>query len=360
MNPEQVIEQTIAAHAHRIPEGELSEELRPLFVGGCQRSGTTAFADYLNEHEGILMCQERYKRVPRERIRPDLFTFERILKYRKSETNKPWNLEYYVQRHADIIARKDPQKLRWIGDKNPGFIKTMDLLARNNPGARFIMMYRPVEEVAESWAARSKDPNDHWLAGKNGFQMGVEAWNTALRNLRQFIEDSRTPRVLIVSYREFFSQSEGYAPLISRFLDLEFDESVTQTWSEMSGKFEAGRRRKEPLLDAQSSFVRKHADREAEAWVLDRIERQWSEPGLYVEEDGDAALASLDEMEARAWRLEQRVKQLERRSARERQEVQQLRKETRKLEDQLKTIRNSRSWRLLQRLSVLRSKVLGR
>lgn len=360
MNPEQVIGETVAAHAHRMPEGEPSVKLRPLFVGGCQRSGTTAFADYLNEHEAILMCQERYKRLPRERITPDLFTFERILKYRKSETNKPWNLEYYIRRHADIIASKDPERLRWIGDKNPGFVKTMGLLAENNPGARFIMLYRSVEEVAESWAARSKDPNDHWLTGENGFEMGVEAWNTALTKLREFIESNRTPRVLIVSYGDFFSQSELYAPLISRFLDLEFDEKVTRAWAEMSDQFEARRRRKESLLDAQRSFIHEHADREAESWVLDRIDRQWREPELYVEENREAALAALDEMEARAWRLEQRTKQLERRSMRERQEVQTLRKENQRLTGQLETLKSSRSWRLLKRIRSLRARGLGR
>nr|WP_269635258.1 sulfotransferase [Rubrobacter radiotolerans] len=295
-----------------------SEELRPLFVGGCQRSGTTAFIDYLNEHEEILVCHERYKRLRRDRIAPDLFTFERILDYRPRETNKPQNIDLYVKRHADIIARKDPARLRWIGDKNPGFINTMDLLLKNNPGARFIMLYRPVEEVAESWADRAKNPDDPWLGGKDGFSLGVEAWNEAMRSLRTFVEGSDLPRVLVVSYHDFFVRNERCIPLISRFLGVEIDDEVRSSWADASLKFQSDRRAKDPLTPEQELFIREHADREAEAWVLDRIERQWSEPSLYVREGTESLLRALDENEALAWRTARRARELEEELSRER------------------------------------------
>ena len=242
-----------------------------LFVAGPGRSGTTAFSRYLNQHEEILVCRERYKFIPKE-VTPDLFTFEKILDHQERETNLP------RQYHVDLLSKKDPEKLKWIGDKTPGYVRTLRPLLRNNPGARFVVMYRPVEGVAESYDARSKDPNDGWLGGKNGFELGIRDWNIAMRKTREFIQDNLEPEVLIVSYNDFFYRSESYIPLLSRFLGLEFDESVRRAWRNMSIKHEQKRRPKDPLTEEQAQLVEKNKDRDAEAWMLDRIKRQWEEP----------------------------------------------------------------------------------
>ena len=336
-------------------ESELLERAKPLFVGGCARSGTTAFADYLNEHQEILLCQERYKGRQR-RVSWDLFTFERIMDFRPEETKRPplgQSLELFVKHHAELLARKDPTKLKWLGDKGPFYVRYMDLLAANNPGARFIMLYRPVEEIAESWEARATNLDDPWRS-ERGYELSVEVWNLAMRGMRDFIEKSPYPRVLIVSYHDFFYRNEAVVPQISRFLGLEFDESLTRSWREASLKFESGRRTKKPLSEEQQSFIQQHADHAAEAWVLDRIEKQWREPGLYVAESREAILASLDEAEARMWRLQQRVKELEHDLARERREGKQ---RVRDLKEQLNDVQNSRTWKLLDKLNRIRTKV---
>src|SRR5687768_9781311 len=103
--------------------------MRPLFVGGCQRSGTTAFADYLNEHEAILITRERYKYLDIGAVNPRMFAFDRILDYSGRETNAP--REY----HERLLSGKDPAKLEWIGDKNPSYVRRMPTVLENNPGA---------------------------------------------------------------------------------------------------------------------------------------------------------------------------------------------------------------------------------
>jgi sulfotransferase family protein len=349
----------------RASGSELLERARPLFVGGCARSGTTAFTDYLNLHEEILLCQERYKGRQRK-VTWDLFTFERIMDFRPEETKRPplgQSRELFIKRHAELLARKDPTKLKWLGDKGPFYVRYMDRLAANNPGARFIMLYRPVEEIAESWDARAKNPDDPWRS-ERGYEMSVEVWNLAMRGMRNFIESSPTPRVLVVSYHDFFYRNEAVVPQISRFLGLEFDESVTRSWREASLEFESERRPKESLSEEQQSFIQKHADRAAEAWVLDRIEKQWREPGLYVVESKETALAALDEAEARMWRLQLRLQNLEQDLARQRQEVEREhqrvareRQEGRRLNRQLEDMQSSRAWRLLNKLDRIRSKI---
>jgi hypothetical protein len=148
-------------------------------------------------------------------------------------------------------------------------------------------------------------------------------------------------------------------PLISRFLGLEFDESVTKSWRVASGEFESRRRLKSPLSKEQRSLIQEHADHAAEAWVLDRIEKQPREPGLYIEESIEAALDSLNEVEARAWSLQQRVKTLEHNLAQERQQARRLKKKMRQLkvhEQNLQGLKGRR--RLLKRLNRIRAGVV--
>ncbi len=340
-------EARVEARANRTSRSAPPKKPRLLFVCGCDRSGTTTFADYLNGHPEILICQERFKAtMPQEKITPDLFTFERILDFRPGETENPiWKngYEFFVKYHTELLANKDPAKLKWIGDKNPNYVRRMDLVAGNNPGARFIVMYRPIEEVAESWEARAKDPDDHWNSNR-GFERAVKTWNLALKKTRWFIENSLAPRVLIVSYHDFFYRNETVIPLISRFLGLEFDESVTRAWADRTLEFERGRRSKETLSQEQRSFIQEHADRTTEAWVLDRIDKQRRKPGLYVQRNTKVALAaSLDKMEAKTWRLHQRVKKLDLDLARSRREAREL--------------KSSRSWRLLNGLARVRARM---
>jgi len=358
----------ITAPVSRTPASELSEKVRPLFIAGCARSGTTTLADYLNHHPEILICQERYKTgVSTGRITRELFAFERILDFRPEETERPpWPLERYVKYHAETLAKKDPAKLRWIGDKGPWYVRYMDVLTENNPGARFIVLYRPLEEVAESWNARAKDPDDPWRS-ERGVEVAVETWNAAMRKTREFIESNPTPRVLIVSYHDFFYRNEAVVPQISRFLGLEFDESLIRAWRGSSAEFEGRRRRKDLLGEEQRTFIREHADRLAEAWVLDRIDKQWDKPGLYVEESREAALASLQVTEGKMWQLQQRVTNLEHSVVRERrrgrrmmekleQNLARERREIGRLDSQLTDLQNSKVWRLLNKLNRIRTK----
>jgi hypothetical protein len=332
--------------AGRTPNDELPGKPGLLFVCGCDRSGTTALADYLNQHPEILVSQERSKATQQGDITLDLPTFERMLDFGHEETGDsgPDNGgECLIKPRAELLANRDPARLRWIGASNSGYMRHMESVAGNNPGARFIVMYRPVEEVAESW--ESKDADDHQNSN-NGLERAVKTWNRSLQCTRRFIRDSVVPRVLLVSYHDFLYRTETVVPQISRFLELEFDESVTVDFADetlWSEKEKPG----EPPGREKRSLIEKHANRAAEAWILDRIEKQWEEPGLYTQRTSKAALAtSLDEAEARTWRLLLKVKELERDRERRRRRFKQL--------------QNSRTWRLLNRISGIRSRIAGR
>lgn len=271
-----------------------------LFIAGPGRSGTTALTEYLNDHPKVLVCQERYKWVPKKLVSPELFTFERILEFEEDYEKR--DIEERCKYHSELISRKDSTELEWIGDKFPNYVENLYLLAENNPGASFIFTYRPIEEVAESFEARSRDPNDGWLGGRDGFRLGIRNWNKSLRKVRGFIESGVNPNALVISYDNFFYYNEECVPLLSRFLGLEFDESVRSSWRERSRSFEGDRREKESLSGSQQSLIREHADREAEAWILKRIQRQWEE---FEALQPEAASALIKERRQFAFRMAQ-------------------------------------------------------
>jgi hypothetical protein len=340
---------------------------RPLFVAGCQRSGTTAFADYMNRHPRVLVGVERYGRIPAKEITPELFAFERILDYRE-ETIRP--REYYEA----LLSEKDEKSLKWIGDKNPNYVLRLNLLSKNNPGARFIVLHRPVEEVAESWGVGGNNSADPWRGRENGFERGVQAWNRSLNKTREFVESGTGHPVLIVSYHDFFYRNEACASLISRFLDLEFDESVYRSWRRLSADFERTRRPKSELTEEQATFVRTHKDHAAEDWVIRRIDTQWrfleadTQDGVTV----PAWITAGSDIEVRRnvgkqESLERRVGELEWNLAKKTRTVErlQVRNEelefrARNLDEQLRNVRGSKTWRLLDGLKRLGVRVRSR
>jgi hypothetical protein len=134
--------------------------------------------------------------------------------------------------------------------------------------------------------------------------------------------------------------------LISRFLELEFDESPTAGRAGESLQPERGKP-EETLGQENRTWIQKHANRAAEAWILDRIDKQWKEPGLYTQKTSKAALATYpDEVEARTWRLQQRIRELERERKQGRRKFTQL--------------QSSRTWKLLNSISGIRAKIAGR
>jgi hypothetical protein len=311
-----------------------------LFVCGCDKSGTTALADYLNRHPKILVCQESSETTQQGEITLDPSTFERMLDPLPKEPGDaaPHNDgDRLIKPPAELLANRDPSRLQWIGASNSDYLMRMESIAGNNPGARFIVMYRPIEEVAESWEPVDADDRQN---SNGGFGRAVKTWNRGLQGTRRFIKESLIPRVLLINYHDFLYRTETVAPLISRFLDLEFDETVTVELSDEVPRSVRVRSRE------KRSLIQKHANRAAEAWVLDRIEKQWVKPGLYTQRTSKSALASsLDETEARTWRLQERIRELERdRECRRRR---------------FKQLQSSRSWKLLNRISRIRTRIAG-
>lgn len=334
---------------------------------GVSRSGTTALVDYLNQHEQILVCMERYKFV-QENMDPSLLTFERILDYEPGR-GEGYETDIPREHHAELLAGKDPAKLKWIGDKKAASEKRYRETSENNPGAHFLITYRPIEEVVESFEDRAKNPNDPWIGGKDALKTGVELWNRAMRSTRKYLQSQDEPNGLIVSYHDFFSRPADYAPLLSEFLELDFDGPILETWQETSREFKSRWRDKQPLTEEQMDYIRENKDHEVEEWMLERIARQWSEPGLYKQTVGQergrqrfaAALTRQKELEntetKKMQRIERRIERLQEDLAAERNRAAAAERRHQNLDTRMKAVQSSRSWELLQGIGHIRSAV---
>jgi chondroitin 4-sulfotransferase 11 len=322
-------------------EFESLREPRALFVSGCDRIGTTALTDYLNRHPKILVCQESSETTQQGEITLDPSAFERMLDPLPMELGDaaPHNDgDRLIEPRAELLANRDPSGLQWVGASNSDFLMRMESVAGNNPGARFIVMYRRIEEIAESW--EPEDAPNHQNSN-DGFERAVKTWNRGLQSTRRFIRDSLIPSVLLIDYHDFLYRTELVVLQISRFLELEFDETVAAVPSDKVPQPER------VGSEEKQSSIRKHANRAAEAWILDRIERQWQKPALYTQRTSKSALAtSLEEAEAKTWRLQEKVRELERDRERRRQRFEQL--------------QSSSSWRLLNTISSIRIRIAGR
>jgi hypothetical protein len=320
-------------------EFESPRKPRALFVCGSDRSGTKALTDYLNRHPKILVCEESSETTQQGEITLDPSAFERMLDPLPMEPgdSAPHNDgDRLIKPRAELLANRDPSRLQWVGASNSDYLMHMESVAANNPGARFIVMYRPIEEIAESWEPEDADDSHD---SNDGFGRAVKTWNRGLQSTRRFIRESLIPSVLLIDYHDFLHRTELVAPQISRFLELEFDEAVTAELSDEVPQSErSGERR---------SLIQKQANRAAEAWILDRIEKQWVKPGLYIQRTSKSALAtSMDEAEARTWRIQEKVRELERDRERERRRFTRL--------------RSSKTWKLLDRISSIRTRIAGR
>jgi hypothetical protein len=228
-----------------------------LFIVGPSRSGTTAMMRYMNAHPRVLVLKERYKYVPKK-IVPEFFTYERVLARDPTETNKDGAGD------ERYLAVKNLKALRWFGDKNPGFVHHMPTLMRNNPRSRFIVMYRPLEEVAASYAEKAANPNNGWLGGRDGVGLAIMRWNAAYRDARQFAHQ-RPRRVLVVGHA-LLSAPEALAEKVGPFLNVRFGERVLESWEKDSRRF-AARHHPFPLDAEDLRRIREGEDQELGEWA---------------------------------------------------------------------------------------------
>ncbi len=248
--------------------GRLPDDIGILFLAGCPRTGTTALQEYLNVHPQVMVCRERYKWIEPSAVTPPMFEPDRLLDFDpKTERYRTDTRRMHMQA---ILDAKNVDELRWVGDKFPGYLKSIPTLALANPGARFIVTHREIEPVVNSYVARSRNEDDSWLGGRDAVDLAINTWNRSLLELLNVLTADDIA-VLPVDYEAFHADPRTGAARIGGFLDIDMPEELVAEWQRRSDEHRQGASTDRYLTGDVLARIAHRVDRDLEDRVLAAI-----------------------------------------------------------------------------------------
>ncbi len=253
------------------PAQPLPETVGLLFVAGCPRTGTTALQEYLNVHPGIMIGRERYKWIAPESVSREMFEAPALLAFDPS--TEKYRTETRLMHMERIISAKDISQLSWVGDKYPGYLDHLDALNKTNPGCRFIVTHRDVTPVVNSYVARSKNPDDSWLGGRDVLDLAIRTWNRAVTQMRDALLSPELT-LLPVPYDEFHQSTGEWIDRIGTFLEIDMPDGVAEEWERRSAAHTKRGGSASHLGPDEHRRIEEKADRQTEAELLRLIDRR--------------------------------------------------------------------------------------
>lgn len=177
-----------------------------LFLSGTARAGTSALVNILNQHNHILLGQERYfNRFRQNTISSADFEKERFLDTREGDTHAQGGL-FVPQR------RRRYDNAVYIGDKYPPMFRHLEHVLAEFPDARHIYILRNPLSVAESYEARFRNPDDNWTLD---WRAGLAAWNDSVARIATLTE-AQLQQFLFVQYEEIYAGTRAINALFTR------------------------------------------------------------------------------------------------------------------------------------------------
>jgi len=220
----------------------------PVFVVGAGRSGTTLLRLMLDAHPSFALPPESHFVValasPRLRLenRPDV-ALERVLEHPRFVR---WDLD--ADRVRAAVAERRPAALpdllrivfetyadahgkpRW-GDKTPGYVAHLPLVAKYFPDARFVHIIRDGRAVAASVASKPSGPPNAVSA--------AYWWRALVRHGRR---DGRAlgRRYLEVRYEELVSDPTAVLTRVCQHLGTDYDPAMLEYWRTAASRLPPG------------------------------------------------------------------------------------------------------------------------
>lgn len=185
----------------------------PIFIVGCQRSGTTVLRLLLDSHPHIACGPETLFLTDMERIVTS--DWKRLVRF--GLDRRDW-----LNRIADFFGGVQAQyatshgKQRWA-DKSPGYAMHMDFIAEVFPRAQFIHIIRDGRDVALSHRKRF----GYWSSVKSAVK-----WPRYIRAARMSGAKLGTNRYLEVRYEELVGDVEGTARKVLDYLGEQWDPQM--------------------------------------------------------------------------------------------------------------------------------------
>jgi hypothetical protein len=203
------------------------------FICGATRSGTTLLRLMLDSHPALAIPGETHFMVPmikvswrRGRTADELATLiaesdrwgdfqldEDELRVRLRALD-PLNCADAIREFFRLYAEKQG-KVRW-GDKTPGYVRSMRLIQKVLPEARFVHIIRDGRDVALSLVPRS------W--GPSTFEEAAENWRRRIEAARR--QQPHLDHYLEVHYEDLITDSEAVLRRVAAFVELDFDPAM--------------------------------------------------------------------------------------------------------------------------------------
>jgi Sulfotransferase family len=205
------------------------------FICGATRSGTTLLRLMLDAHPQLAIPGETHFIVPmiraswRRARSPDELATQIVASERWGDFHldenelrarlralDPFNCADAVREFFRLYAEKQG-KQRW-GDKTPGYVRSMRVVQKVFPEARFIHIIRDGRDVALSLVPRSWGPSTFAEAADN-WRRRIEAARRQQPHLNHYIE---------VHYEDLVSDTGGVLRRVAEFIELDFDPAMVR------------------------------------------------------------------------------------------------------------------------------------
>lgn len=221
------------------------QELKPFFLIGTQRGGTTLLRLMLNQHGNLAVPPESHFLIPvlkalkgkrhldkgdQQRVFDLITNHERFSTWRTNPKSLqqqfhlfPDNIE--LGNLIDTVFSMEVDLLetqRW-GDKTPEYVEIFDELADVFPFAQFVFLIRDGRDVVESLANR----------GWQGWSVYQRAryWADATLKMQAFL-DKYPKKSLLVKYEDLVLTPEVELDRICQFLGIPYDPAMMEYYQD--------------------------------------------------------------------------------------------------------------------------------
>jgi len=226
---------------------KINYEKFPIFIIGCQRSGTTLLRLILNSHSKIAIPEEgtfwmpllrRYKNKPYENIlKKDL---KHILNYIiKNHQFKLWcidpsplienilklkhcSLRDLMKMFYEYYASVQNKEI-W-GDKTPSFFRMIPVLHKLFPEARFIHVVRDGRDL---YLSRKKiNPLMKFIS------LSAIEWRYKVNKIRKDLSKIPSEKSIEIRYEDLVRDPQNILKKICAFLRIDYEDKMLNFWKE--------------------------------------------------------------------------------------------------------------------------------
>ncbi len=221
------------------------KDIRPLFLSGVYRAGTTILTQIVNNHPDFAITYDSVKflRFCLDRYDPIQTNWKRLIQETFLRINKRWNMEFdvesviqevgssreisyatvYIAIMRHLILLKDRKAKHW-GEKIAVMWSRIPDFLSMFPGGRVIHIFRDPRDLTASYKKMTYEP---------GYIFLDAAFNClhAMVNLKKFQKEFGNDKIFLLRMEDLLDNPEEETRRICNFLEVEFSKSILDAGS---------------------------------------------------------------------------------------------------------------------------------